>query len=199
MSRARLPITTIAVFAITAIATTLQYFFPLLPRFERQPGALAAHEYWRLITPIFFHREGWRQIVFDFCASRSSARSWNASSADAAGCCLLCCGHHWRNCGPGMEAAGRWILGRNLRIAGRARRMAAAESPAHAIALRRNRDPRGSRDSHRPARSAWTAAIGRNRDRMGDAKARRSEVECCRDLISHSRNKQSKLFERCSR
>ena len=68
MPRTRLPITTIAVFAITAIATTLQYFFPLLPRFERQPGALGAHEYWRLITPIFFHAEGWRQIVFDFSA-----------------------------------------------------------------------------------------------------------------------------------
>ena len=68
MSRTRLPVTTVTVFAITAAATTLQYFFPLLPLFERQPGALAAHEYWRLITPIFFHREGWRQIVFDFTA-----------------------------------------------------------------------------------------------------------------------------------
>jgi len=68
MPRSRLPITTITVFAITAVATTLQYFLPLLPLFERQPGALATHEYWRLITPIFFHREGWRQIVFDFSA-----------------------------------------------------------------------------------------------------------------------------------
>lgn len=68
MPRARLPLTTITVFALTAAATTLQYFFPLLPLFERRPGALAAHEYWRLLAPIFFHPEGWRQIVFDFTA-----------------------------------------------------------------------------------------------------------------------------------
>ena len=68
MSRSRLPATTASIFAITAAATTLQYFFPLLPLFERQPDALARHEYWRLITPIFFHREGWRQIMFDFSA-----------------------------------------------------------------------------------------------------------------------------------
>jgi len=68
MSRSRLPVTTASIFAITAAATTLQYFFPLLPLFERQPDALARHEYWRLITPIFFHREGWRQIMFDFSA-----------------------------------------------------------------------------------------------------------------------------------
>lgn len=68
MPRARLPVTTITVFAITAAATTLQYFFPLMAVFERRPGAVTAHEYWRLITPIFFHPEGWRQIVFDLTA-----------------------------------------------------------------------------------------------------------------------------------
>ena len=68
MSRSRLPVTTASIFAITAAATTLQYFLPLLPLFERQPDALARHEYWRLITPIFFQREGWRQIMFDFSA-----------------------------------------------------------------------------------------------------------------------------------
>jgi rhomboid protease GluP len=68
MSRARLPVTTITLFAITAAITTAQYFLPLLPLFERRPGALASHEYWRLITPIFFHAEGWRQIVFDLSA-----------------------------------------------------------------------------------------------------------------------------------
>ena len=35
---------------------------------ERTPDALHNHQYWRLITPLFVHSGGWRQIAFNFPA-----------------------------------------------------------------------------------------------------------------------------------
>ena len=63
------PWATIAVLSVTALLTAAQFVFPtLLPAFARQPDALRRHQYWRLITPLFFHSDGWKQIAVNFPA-----------------------------------------------------------------------------------------------------------------------------------
>lgn len=63
------PIATVSVLTVTGIVTILQYVFPpLLPLLERTPSALAQHQWWRLVTPLFAHSEGLRQIAFNFPA-----------------------------------------------------------------------------------------------------------------------------------
>jgi rhomboid protease GluP len=63
----KLPIATTGVLAFTAIITGLQFPFPGILHFlRRSPEALQRHEWWRLITPLFVHAEGWRQIAFVF-------------------------------------------------------------------------------------------------------------------------------------
>lgn len=63
------PVITLTVLAITAFTTGMQGMDSrVLSMLERTPNALANHEYWRLITPLFVHADGWRQIVFDFFA-----------------------------------------------------------------------------------------------------------------------------------
>src|SRR5438874_8530661 len=64
--RARLPIATVVVLGITAIATGLQLIFPrILGALRRDPSALAAGEWWRMITPLFVHSDGWVQIILN--------------------------------------------------------------------------------------------------------------------------------------
>ena len=61
------PIATIFLLIITAIITSLQFFYPeIISYFGRNPQIFTSDEYWRLITPIFIHPEGWAQIFFDF-------------------------------------------------------------------------------------------------------------------------------------
>jgi len=63
------PVATISVLAATGLITGLQFVFPqLLQNLERTPSALREHEWWRLVTPLFVHSGGWRQIAFNFPA-----------------------------------------------------------------------------------------------------------------------------------
>lgn len=63
----KIPKVTFLIFLLTAIITGLQFFFPSLTAvLERTPEALAARQWWRLITPVFINPEGWRQIIFNF-------------------------------------------------------------------------------------------------------------------------------------
>ena len=63
------PVVTVTVLAVTALFTTLQFFYPrLLTSLERQPGALVRDEWWRRFTPLLVHDGGWRQISFNFPA-----------------------------------------------------------------------------------------------------------------------------------
>jgi rhomboid protease GluP len=65
----KFPIATLVMLCITGTLTGLQFRFPiLLTSLRRNPGELANHEYWRLLTSLFVHNGGWRQIVFNFVA-----------------------------------------------------------------------------------------------------------------------------------
>ena len=68
-SAQRYPITTSAVFAITAAFTALTFPYPhLIALLERTPTVLMHHEWWRFITPVLINPEGWRQIAFNALA-----------------------------------------------------------------------------------------------------------------------------------
>ena len=63
------PVTTCAVFALTAVCTALTFPYPrLIALLERTPTMLAHHEWWRFITPVLINPEGWRQIAFNALA-----------------------------------------------------------------------------------------------------------------------------------
>ena len=114
------PWATIAVLSLTALLTAAQFVFPdLLPAVARQPDALRHHQYWRLITPLFFHSDGWRQIAFNFPAIALigyftervyGPRIWLA--------CYFLSGfgaelfaYRWQPTGAGASIAGAGLLG----------------------------------------------------------------------------------------
>jgi membrane associated rhomboid family serine protease len=61
------PIATISVLLATALLTGLQFAFPqIVSLLERTPIGIRKNQWWRLITPLFVHPEGWHQIAFNF-------------------------------------------------------------------------------------------------------------------------------------
>lgn len=64
-----LPVGTLSILLVTGVFTSLQFVFPqLLDASERKPTALIDHEWWRLITPLLVHSDGWQQMAVDFPA-----------------------------------------------------------------------------------------------------------------------------------
>ncbi len=55
-----LPVATILIVGVTALITGLQFVFPeILAEFRRNPRALLAGEWWRMVTPLFVQSLGW--------------------------------------------------------------------------------------------------------------------------------------------
>jgi hypothetical protein len=66
---ARLPAATVSILLVTGILTGLQFAFPqILPALMRSPAAVSQHEWWRFVTPLLVHADGWKQIAFVFPA-----------------------------------------------------------------------------------------------------------------------------------
>jgi membrane associated rhomboid family serine protease len=58
------PVVTVAAVGVAVVAATVQYAAPsVVPVLRREPGALAAGEWWRLVTPLFVQTLGWYQVV----------------------------------------------------------------------------------------------------------------------------------------
>jgi rhomboid protease GluP len=57
---------TTAVLAVTIVITGLQFLYPeVLELLKRRPGGLAAGEWWRIISPLFVHSQGWPHLLFN--------------------------------------------------------------------------------------------------------------------------------------
>jgi rhomboid protease GluP len=68
--RPGLPAASICIIAVTLAVNVLQLVLPeILPAFRRDPDALRAGEWWRILTPLFVQAEGWIQICVNTAAA----------------------------------------------------------------------------------------------------------------------------------
>lgn len=91
----------------------------LLPALERTPDALHHRQYWRLLTPLFVHSDGWRQIAFNFPAIAVigyfaervfGTRLWLIIYFGS-GFAAELVGYRWQPTGAGASIAGAGLLG----------------------------------------------------------------------------------------
>ena len=114
------PWATITVLSITAVATAAQFAHPaVLSTLERTPEALQRHQYWRLITPLLVHSDGWTQIAFNFSAIAITGyfaerifgpRLWLVLYF-LPGMLGEIAGYVWQPSGAGASVAGAGLLG----------------------------------------------------------------------------------------
>jgi rhomboid protease GluP len=118
--RRRISVATLTVLAITGLLTSLQFVFPeILTALRRNPEALHAGEWWRIITPLFVHAEGWPQILFNFTAIAIvgtiverlyGSRLWLLFYF-AGGLTGEIAGYAWKPHGAGASVGGAGLLG----------------------------------------------------------------------------------------
>jgi rhomboid protease GluP len=114
------PVVTISVLAVTACFTAAQFIWPtVLETLCRDGPRFHSGQYWRLITPILVHDEGWRQIVFNFTAIAIIGSiveriygpwRWMLFYL-AAGLAGEVAGYFWQPQGAGASVAGAGLLG----------------------------------------------------------------------------------------
>ena len=114
------PWTTTFVIGLTGLLTIAQLIYPaLLPAMERQPGIWKDHQYWRIVTPLFFHSDGWKQIAFNFpvitcigaVVERVYGRRFWLVSYFLSGMVGELFAFVWQPTGAGASVAGAGLLG----------------------------------------------------------------------------------------
>jgi membrane associated rhomboid family serine protease len=114
------PQVTIAVLSLTAVITAAQFVQPaVLSGMERTPEALDRHQYWRLITPLFVHSGGWKQIAFNFPAIAITGYFAERIFGERLWLVLYflpgilgeIAGYAWQPSGAGASVAGAGLLG----------------------------------------------------------------------------------------
>lgn len=59
-----MPVITVAAVGVAVVAAVVQYTVPsAVPLLQREPGALEAGQWWRLVTPLLVQTLGWYQVV----------------------------------------------------------------------------------------------------------------------------------------
>ncbi|HTM38653.1 MAG TPA: rhomboid family intramembrane serine protease [Terriglobales bacterium] len=114
------PRATIGVLVVTGVLTSLQFVYPeIVPLLERTSTAIKEREWWRFITPLFVHPEGWRQIAFNFSSilvlgtlveRLFGACRW-LGIYFACGVIGELAGYAWKPVGAGASVAGAGLLG----------------------------------------------------------------------------------------
>ena len=116
----KLPFGTLGILSITGLFTSLQFVFPqILGALERTPTALVNCEWWRVITPLLVHSDGWQQIAFNFAAILVVGTSVESIfGIDRLLVLYLICGFvgevagfAWQPSGAGASVAGAGLLG----------------------------------------------------------------------------------------
>lgn len=120
MTQRRFPTATASLLAITGLVTGLQFVFPeILAALRRNPEALRAGEWWRMITPLFVHASAWPGIVFNFTAIAFvgtiveriyGSRLWLIFYF-AGGLTGEIAGYAWKPHGAGASVGGAGLLG----------------------------------------------------------------------------------------
>jgi len=119
-NQGKLPVATFAILLVTAIGTGSQFVHPqVLSALERTPTALAHHEWWRLITPLLVHADGWPQICFNFplilvlgsFVERTFGRRRLVILYLTCGFIGESAGYAWQPRGAGASVAGAGLLG----------------------------------------------------------------------------------------
>jgi rhomboid protease GluP len=118
--RPRWPVATVAVLLVTVVLTVLQYPFPQVRQaLWREPGALAAGQWWRLVTALLVQYDAVWQIVVVFAliagvgalAERVFGHGWWLLLYLGCGAVGQAFGYRWAPPDAGASVAAAGLLG----------------------------------------------------------------------------------------